>query len=138
MLERADMTGFWQSVTGSWEPGEALADTAGRELLEETGIDARAHGGVLDWQMQHVFAIYPQYLHRYPAGTTHNTEHVYSLCVPRDIPVTLAPAEHTRYQWLPWQEATLAVRSWTNQAIIDALPLRAKSSAADQRASQAR
>jgi dATP pyrophosphohydrolase len=124
LIERADMPEFWQSVTGSCEANEDLIDTARREVLEETGIGARAHGDVVDWKHHHVFAIYPQYLHRYPSGTTHNTEHVFSLCVPRDVMVTLNPREHTRYVWLPWQEATLQVKSWSNQAVIDALPLR--------------
>jgi dihydroneopterin triphosphate diphosphatase len=124
LIERVDIPDFWQSVTGSQEPGEALADTARREVQEETGIDARAHGDVVDWHSHNVFAIYPQYLHRYPAGTTHNTEHIFSLCVPRDVSIVLAPNEHSRFLWLPWQAATLKARSWTNQAIIDVLPLR--------------
>ena len=38
LLERADKAGFWQSVTGSRDPHEArLADTAQREVREETG-----------------------------------------------------------------------------------------------------
>ena len=45
LLERADFPGYWQSVTGSQEPGETLAETAARELAEETGIDADACGG---------------------------------------------------------------------------------------------
>jgi len=37
LIERADAPGYWQSVTGSQEPGETLAETATRELAEETG-----------------------------------------------------------------------------------------------------
>jgi dATP pyrophosphohydrolase len=40
LLERADFPGYWQSVTGSQEAGETLAETARRELHEETGIGA--------------------------------------------------------------------------------------------------
>ena len=36
LLERADHPGYWQSVTGSQEPGETLLETANRELVEET------------------------------------------------------------------------------------------------------
>ena len=40
LLRRADM-GSWQSVTGSKDhPDESWADTAVREVREETGIDA--------------------------------------------------------------------------------------------------
>ena len=41
LLERADYPGAWQSVTGSREGNEPLVDTAAREALEETGLDAR-------------------------------------------------------------------------------------------------
>jgi dihydroneopterin triphosphate diphosphatase len=39
LIERADKPGFWQSVTGSKDrPDEPLAETAVREVAEETGI----------------------------------------------------------------------------------------------------
>ena len=124
LLERADYPGYWQSVTGSQEIGEALRDTAGRELLEETGIDARAHGGLSDWELSSVYEIYPRWRHRYPDGTTHNTEHVFALEVPEPVAVTLNPREHLRYQWVPWQEAAQKVFSWSNRAAIEELPRR--------------
>ncbi|HEX7234410.1 MAG TPA: NUDIX domain-containing protein, partial [Nitrosospira sp.] len=40
LLERADHPGYWQSVTGSRNPGETLVQTAVREVAEETGLDA--------------------------------------------------------------------------------------------------
>ena len=42
LLERADHPGYWQSVTGSQDPGETLCETAVREVREETGLDASA------------------------------------------------------------------------------------------------
>jgi ADP-ribose pyrophosphatase YjhB (NUDIX family) len=42
LIERADHPGYWQSVTGSQDEGETLAQTAAREVGEETGIDAGA------------------------------------------------------------------------------------------------
>ncbi len=65
LIERADAPGYWQSVTGSQEPGETLAATATRELCEETGIDAARYGGVTDWSVANVYEIFPRWRHRY-------------------------------------------------------------------------
>lgn len=124
LIERADFPDHWQSVTGSCEPGEALAATAVRELREETGIDAERHGGVVDWAMSNVYEIYPKWRHRYPPGTTQNTEHVYALCVPAPVPVTLNPREHLACAWLPWADAAARCFSWSNRDAILALPAR--------------
>jgi dATP pyrophosphohydrolase len=130
LLERADFPGHWQSVTGSREPGEALAQTARRELAEETGIDADRHGGVVDWKRQEDFEIFVQWRHRYQPGTTHNTEHVFGLEVPGQVPVRIAPREHRQYAWLPWQQAAERCFSWTNRAAIESLPSRVRSGVA--------
>ena len=122
LLERADYPGYWQSVTGSQEPGETLEQTATRELAEETGIDAAAHGGVVDWELSNEYAIFPRWRHRYPPGTTHNTEHVFALQVPEPIVVRLAPEEHLSYLWLPWAEAAPKCFSWSNRQAIEELP----------------
>jgi dATP pyrophosphohydrolase len=124
LLERADYPGYWQSVTGSQEPGETLGETAVRELREETGIDAGAFGGVVDWQRQNVYEIFPRWRHRYPPGTTHNTEHVFALEVPEPVAVILNPREHLGHLWLPWNEAAAKCFSWSNRAAIEELPRR--------------
>ncbi len=115
LLERADFPGYWQSVTGSVEWGEAIADTARRELQEETGISGHA---VDDWQQQNLYDIYPHWQHRYPPGTTQNEEHVFAVCLPGQVAVTLSPREHLSYRWLPWREAAAQVFSPSNQAAI--------------------
>jgi dihydroneopterin triphosphate diphosphatase len=126
LMERADYPEHWQSVTGSIEPGEDLVHAAVRELAEETGLDAAAYGGVVDWQRSNVFEIFPKWRHRYPRGTTHNTEHVFGLEVPGRVAVRLAPREHLRHAWLPWREAAARCFSWSNRAAIEALPERAQ------------
>ena len=78
LIERADHPGFWQSVTGSLDPGETLRQTAVREVFEETGI-AVAPEDLDDWQVENRYEIYPFFRHRYPPGVTHNTEHVFGL-----------------------------------------------------------
>ena len=117
LLERAESAGLWQSVTGSREADEALADTARRELVEETGIHAAADS-LHDWQLANRFPIMQRWRGRYAPGVISNTEHVFSLCLPAIVPVRLAPDEHTAARWLPWREAAEAVFSWTNRDAI--------------------
>jgi dATP pyrophosphohydrolase len=132
LIERADFPDHWQSVTGSQEPGETLEETAARELREETGIVAANYGGLENWGMHNDFEIFAQWRHRYPPGTTHNREHVFALRVPGPVAVMLAPEEHVRHVWLPWQAAADKVFSWTNRDVILALPARAKAAGATE------
>jgi dihydroneopterin triphosphate diphosphatase len=125
LIERADRPGFWQSVTGSQEEGETLRQTALRELAEETGLGARA-GLLTDWNMQNEFEIYPEWRWRYAPGITRNNEHVFGLCVPQPVTVTLSPREHFAYAWLPHDRAAEKVFSWSNAKVLRALPERAR------------
>jgi len=127
LIERADRPGFWQSVTGSKDSVEEdLEQTAVREVAEETGIVIGSPEVPLsrlrNWQLSNVYEIYPQWLHRYEAGVIHNTEHVFGLRVPRSIEITLAPREHTRFEWLPWREAADRCFSPSNAEAILQLP----------------
>lgn len=123
LIERADHPGFWQSVTGSQDPGETLAQTAIREVGEETGIDATRHA-LADWQVENVYEIYAVWRHRYAPGVTHNTEHVFGLRLPGRLEPRLAPDEHRAFRWLPWREAANEVFSWSNQQAILMLPVK--------------
>ena len=125
LLERAAHPGYWQSVTGSREGDEALIDTAVREVAEETGIAITA-AQLVDWQQTNTYEIFPEWRHRYAPGVTENTEHVFSLAVPRDTPIRVAPGEHLGHCWLPLDEAAAKVFSWSNRDAIRALPQRFK------------
>jgi dATP pyrophosphohydrolase len=124
LIERADKPGFWQSVTGSLDAvDEPLDETAARELFEETGIVADGERVVLrDWHLSNIYEIYPVWRHRYAPGVTQNTEHVFSVEVPRDTPIVLAPREHLQYIWLPYLDAADQCFSSSNAEAILQLP----------------
>jgi len=118
LIERADKEGFWQSVTGSVENEDAgLIDTAVREVMEETGIDAMQHK-LTDWQTSNTYEIYPHWRYRYAPGVIENVEHLFGLELPAPGAIKLAPDEHVNYEWVDWREAAKRVFSWTN---VDAL-----------------
>ena len=123
LIRRTD-AGTWQSVTGSKDfHDEHWHETARREVLEETGIDARHPGCLLqDWQLENVYEIYPAWRWRYAPEVSHNTERVFGLCVPHGTPVTLNPAEHTELMWLPWHAAADVCFSPSNAEAILMLP----------------
>ena len=127
LINRADAPNYWQSVTGSKDDlYEDLAQTAVREVFEETGINCGPgtvlHAGLKDWGLENIYDIYPRWQHRYAPGVTRNTEHVFGLCVPHGTPVTLNPREHTGYRWLLWREAADACFSPSNAEAILLLP----------------
>ena len=127
LIERAERPGFWQSVTGSKDTvEEELELTAVREVAEETGIvvgtPAVPPQALRDWNLRNVYLIYPEWHHRYEPHVTHNTEHVFSLQVPRDVEVTLSPREHSAFQWLPHHEAADRCFSSSNAEAILMLP----------------
>ena len=122
LIERADQPGCWQSVTGSLESEtEALAQAAWREVGEETGIRS---GALVDWEASQIYKIYPVWRHRYAAGVTRNTEHVFGLTVSRRVAVKLNPREHLASQWLPWDQAAERCFSPSNAQALRELPQR--------------
>ena len=119
LIERADHPGYWQSVTGSQDENETLAETATREVREETGIDATKYA-LRDWQKQNVYEIYAIWRHRYAPGITHKRENVFGLLLPDRVPITLHAREHLQYVWLPYEKAAPLCFSWSNrEAILD-------------------
>jgi dihydroneopterin triphosphate diphosphatase len=127
LIRRADAPDFWQSVTGSKDAlDETFAQTAVREVREETGIDCAPgtplHAQLVDWSLENVYEIYPRWRARYAPGVTHNTEHVFGLQVPAGTPVRLDAREHDALEWLPWQAAADACFSPSNAEAILLLP----------------
>lgn len=117
LLERVKPSQFWQSITGSQEGDETLAQTAVREIREETGFRIPMQS-LVDHRLSNRYPIPPEWRGRYGTGVSHNTEHVFSACVASAVAPLLDPAEHRAWQWLPWQEAACRVWSWTNRDAI--------------------
>jgi dihydroneopterin triphosphate diphosphatase len=127
LIRRADAVEFWQSVTGSKDfPDESFAQTAVREVFEETGLNcapgSALFDGLRDWRLENVYEIYPQWRHRYAPQVTHNAEHLFGLQVPQGAEVRLNPREHTAFQWLPYQQAAQACFSPSNAEACLLLP----------------
>jgi dihydroneopterin triphosphate diphosphatase len=127
LIRRADADDFWQSVTGSKDSeGEVPALTAAREVEEETGIacgsGTELARQLVDWNLQNIYEIYPRWRSRYAPGITHNTEHLFGLCVPDRLTPRLDPREHTAWRWLPYREAADACFSPSNAEAILLLP----------------
>jgi len=115
LMERRDISGYWQSVTGSLEPNESTRVAAQRELLEETGLRAP----VTDLQRTERFTITPAWRMRYAPDVTENIEHWFQLVLPKKVEVQLCAEEHSASVWLPCTDALALCSSDSNRAAIE-------------------
>lgn len=116
MLNRNRPRGFWQSVTGSLEPGESPRGAAERELFEETGL--RAGSGMVDCHYTERFPIISPWRARYAPGVHYNREHWFYFVLPFRRQVRLEPEEHVEHRWLPFCQAARLASSRTNRKAI--------------------
>ena len=115
-LRRREPAEFWQSVTGSLNPGESPLAAARRELREETGLSADAE--LTDTGIVNRYPIHPAWRHRYSPEVRENVEHVFTLALPERVTVSLSHTEHLEYTWLPYAEAAARAGSATDRAAI--------------------
>ena len=115
-LRRREPADFWQSVTGSLDPGESPLAAARRELREETGLMADA--GLTDTGVVNRYPIHPAWRHKYAPEVRENVEHVFTLALPERAPVDISHSEHLEYAWLPYADAAARAGSATDRAAI--------------------
>ena len=90
--------GVWALPKGLIAPGDSAADTALREVAEETGLRGRLEGKLGDiryvytWKGERIFKVVSFFLVRYTAGRL------------GDIPAALAH-EVADVRWLPFPDA---------------------------------
>ena len=117
-LLRREPVGFWQSVTGSLNPGESPMKAALREVREETGLEGGL--GLTDAGFINRYPIHPAWRHEYAPNVMENTEYVFHLALPTICDISLSP-EHVDSRWLPREAAAEAAGSDTDKAAILAL-----------------
>ncbi|MEM7503440.1 MAG: dihydroneopterin triphosphate diphosphatase [Pseudomonadota bacterium] len=118
LLKRKAPFLFWQSVTGSLEPGESAAEAARRELAEETGLSVAPDSAHV---AERRFVIDPRWRNRYAPGVSENLEYEFRARVPTASAVQVDENEHSAYAWMPIDAAIERVWSWTNREALIAL-----------------
>ena len=83
---------------------------------------ARNRCQLIDWELENIYAIYPEWQHRYAPGVWHNQERVFGLRVPSYMAVHLNPREHTAHDWHDWRDAAQRCFSSSNAEAILLLP----------------
>lgn len=119
VLRRVHPSQFWQSVTGSLNPGESPRQAALRELREETGLEAGS--ALIDLRRSVLFPIVRTWQARYAPRVRFNREYWFALILETRRLIRVNPAEHLEYRWLPAQRAAALATSWSNRDAIRAL-----------------
>ena len=117
LLKRREPFSFWQSITGSLQPGEEHVSAAARELFEETGLV----GELVNADTSREFEIDPRWLHKYPPGIHTNREYEWRLLLPARQDIVICEREHSEFQWVPIDKAIETVWSWTNKEALESL-----------------
>jgi 8-oxo-dGTP pyrophosphatase MutT (NUDIX family) len=84
---------FWQIPSGVFKSGESVPDAFERELAQYSLVPAEV------WAAEHAYTIYNRRFHEVQIIT------VFAVETDPEPHVTLNPAEHSDYEWLPYEAA---------------------------------
>ena len=105
MLHRT-IEDYWHVVAGVVEEGETFAQAAGRELREETGLDASPGRA----RMTQIYVVPDSMRGEYLAGVEHVAIETFAV----DVPPAWEPVlneEHDAYRWLSLSDS-IAIAHW--------------------------
>ena len=114
IFKRADLN-YWQGIAGGGEEGETALQSAGREILEETGINVKSNLMQLDsvssLPVEHVIGrfLWGEDVYVIP-------EYAFGLEV-ADQEITLS-REHSSYKWVSYDEAIEALKWDSNKTAL--------------------
>jgi len=106
---RPERGNFWQPITGSIEDGETPAETARREIIEETGHAAEPE----DLDLEQSFMIESQYLESLHPMPVLASEVTFAASLSAALEIRLDADEHDDCGWFPFEEAYAMIR-WTD------------------------
>ena len=106
---RPERGNFWQPITGSIEDGETPAETARREIIEETGHAAEPE----DLDLEQSFMIESQYLESLHPMPIIASEVTFAASLSAALEIRLDADEHDDCGWFPFEEAYAMIR-WTD------------------------
>jgi lipoyl(octanoyl) transferase len=117
---RPERGNFWQPITGSIEEGESPAETAARELHEETGHE----GQPFDMELTQSFLIESNYLEsRYPAPII-ASEVCFGARLDSRLSIRVDPLEHDACSWFTFPEAYERIRWADDREALERLERR--------------
>lgn len=114
IFKRADLN-YWQVIAGGGEVGETALQSAGREILEETGLNVKSNLMQLDsvssLPVEHVIGrfLWGEDVYVIP-------EYAFGLEV-ADQEITLS-REHSSYKWVSYDEAIEALKWDSNKTAL--------------------
>ncbi len=102
--------GVWQGVTGAPEGDETIAESAKRELCEETGYRVFT---LIKTDISYIIPMRDKWKDIYPEDTKEIPEYLFIAKINDPGPPQIDPIEHDDWKWCSYEE-TMDLLSWEN------------------------